>query len=83
MRLGDITLIDNRSWRKNLIELKVITLLENVHLAQAINYLGAFELEVGFLINFGATSLQFRRFQNKYKVSHQRPSNSLNWDLGD
>jgi hypothetical protein len=51
---------------KILIELKAITQLENVHLAQAINYI-AFELEVGLLINFGATSLQFRRLQNKHK----------------
>ena len=42
---------------KILIELKAITQLENVHLAQAINYIEAFELEVGLLINFGATSL--------------------------
>jgi GxxExxY protein len=57
---------------KIFIELKAITQLENVHLAQAINYLEAFELEVGLLINFGATSLQFRRLQNKHKVTHQR-----------
>jgi GxxExxY protein len=58
---------------KILIELKAITQLENVHLAQAINYI-AFELEVGLLINFGATSLQFRRLQNNHKVPHQRTS---------
>jgi GxxExxY protein len=56
---------------KILIELKAITQLEKVHLAQAINYIEAFELEVGLLINFGATSLQFRRLQNKNKVPYQ------------
>lgn len=47
------------------VELKAITLLEDVHLAQAINYLEAYDLEVGLLINFGAKSLQFKRLQNK------------------
>lgn len=55
---------------KILVELKAIIELENVHLAQAINYLEAFDLEVGLLINFGATSLQFKRLQNK-KKTHQ------------
>jgi GxxExxY protein len=59
---------------KILIEVKAITQLENIHLAQAINYIEAFELEVGLLINFGSTSLQFRRLQNKHKAPHQRPS---------
>ena len=53
---------------KILVELKAIIKLENVHLAQAINYLEAFDLEVGLLINFGATSLQFKRLQNKRKL---------------
>ena len=38
---------------------------EDVHLAQAINYLEAYDLEVGLLINFGARSLQFKRVTNK------------------
>ena len=53
---------------KVLVELKAIIELENVHLAQAINYLEAFNLEVGLLINFGATSLQFKRLQNKRQM---------------
>ncbi|MDN5202536.1 GxxExxY protein [Fulvivirgaceae bacterium BMA10] len=48
---------------KVLVELKAVIRLENVHFAQAINYLEAFELEVGLLINFGSTSLEFRRLQ--------------------
>ena len=43
------------------VELKAIIQLEDIHLAQAINYLGAYDLEVGLLINFGARSLQFKR----------------------
>jgi len=39
------------------VELKVIIQLEDVHLAQAINYLEAYDLEIGLLINFGAKSL--------------------------
>lgn len=47
------------------VELKALTQLEDVHFAQAINYLEAYDLEVGLLINFGARSLQFKRLQNK------------------
>lgn len=47
------------------VELKASTQLENVHFAQAINYLEAYNLEVGLLINFGETSLNFKRLKNK------------------
>ena len=47
------------------VELKAIIQLEDVHLAQAINYLEAYDLEVGLLINFGARSLQFKRVTNR------------------
>lgn len=47
------------------VELKALVTLEAVHLAQAINYLEAYNLEVGLLINFGAKSLQFKRVVNK------------------
>lgn len=50
---------------KVMVELKAIITLENVHMAQTINYLEAYNLEVGLLINFGATSLEFKRFHNK------------------
>ena len=49
---------------KVLVELKAITELEKVHLAQALNYLEAFELEIGLLINFGSTRLTFKRLIN-------------------
>ncbi len=52
------------------VELKAQTKLEPAHLAQAINYLEAFNLEVGLLINFGNTKLDFHRLQNKkFKAS--------------
>jgi GxxExxY protein len=47
------------------VELKAVTRLEDVHLAQALNYLEAYNLEVGLLINFGARSLEFKRLLNK------------------
>ncbi len=54
------------------VELKAIIQLEDVHLAQAINYLEAYDLEIGLLINFGAKSLQFKRLTNKsFKQQNQ------------
>lgn len=47
------------------VELKANTKLEDVHFAQAINYLEACNLEIGLLINFGETSLIFKRLNNK------------------
>ena len=47
------------------VELKAIARLEDIHLAQAINYLEAYDLEVGLLINFGARSLDFKRVVNR------------------
>jgi GxxExxY protein len=46
---------------KVLVELKAIIELEDVHLAQVSNYLKAYKLEVGLLINFGSKSLSFKR----------------------
>ncbi len=47
------------------VELKAMTKLEDVHLAQAINSLEAYNLEIGLLINFGENSLNFKRLTNK------------------
>lgn len=49
---------------KIMVEIKAIINLEDVHLAQAMNYLEAYNLEIGLLINFGAKSLQFKRVHN-------------------
>ena len=46
---------------KIMLELKAVKQLEDVHLAQAINYLEAYNMEIGLLINFGCRSLQFKR----------------------
>ena len=46
---------------KVLVELKAISELEDVHIVQLLNYLRAYRLEVGLLINFGSKSLTFKR----------------------
>jgi GxxExxY protein len=46
---------------KVLVELKAVIELGDVHLAQILNYLKAYKLEVGLLINFGSKSLTFKR----------------------
>ncbi len=51
------------------VELKALVKLEEVHLAQAINYLEAYNLEIGMLINFGAKSLEFKRLINSKFIS--------------
>lgn len=52
------------------VEIKAVIKLEDVHLAQAINYLEAYNIEVGLLINFGSKSLEFKRLINtKFKKS--------------
>lgn len=58
------------------VELKAIAKLEDVQLAQAINYLEAYDLEIGLLINFGAKSLEHKRIINK-KFNQQNQGNPL------
>ncbi len=58
---------------KIMLEIKAVKILEDVHLAQAINYLEAYGMEIGLLINFGSTSLQFKRVM---KPKNQSPSNN-------
>jgi len=56
------------------VELKAVVKLEDVHLAQAINYLEAYNLETGLLINFGAKSLEFKRLINlKFNPTKSEP----------
>jgi GxxExxY protein len=61
--------------RKIMVELKAIIQLEEVHLAQAKNYLEAYNMEIGLLINFGSTSLQFKRRINQKYHSVNVPAN--------
>jgi len=49
---------------KIMVELKALVKLENVHLAQAMNYCQAYDLPIGLLINFGSKSLEFKRVYN-------------------
>jgi len=50
-----------------MVEIKALIQLEDVHLAQAMNYCQAYNLPIGLLINFGSKSLQFKRV---YNVNH-------------
>ena len=59
---------------KVMVELKAVIKLEDVHLAQAMNYLEAYKMPIGLLINFGGKSLEFKRVHNN------KLSNSLNHD---
>ena len=53
-----------------LVELKALINLEDVHLAQAKNYVVAYNFSIGLLINFGGVSLQFKKiFNPKWKLS--------------
>ena len=47
-----------------IVELKAVINLENVHLAQAKNYVVAYDFSIGLLINFGSTSLQYKKIFN-------------------
>ena len=64
MRIVDFFVDD-----KIMVELKAVVDLNDVHLAQGLNYLEASGYEVGLLINFGAKSLQFKRLHNR-KLIH-------------
>ena len=55
-----------------MVELKALIKLEDVHLAQAMNYCHAYGLSIGLLINFGAKSLEFKRV---YKLNHANNNN--------
>lgn len=56
---------------KIMVELKAVTQLEKVHLAQALNYLEAYKMEIGLLINFGNTKLEFKRLTIQHKLENQ------------
>ena len=55
------------------VELKAVGKLDDVHRAQAINYLEAFNIEIGLLLNFGARRLEIQRlFNNRYNPAQGR-----------
>ncbi len=68
---------------KIMVEIKALINLEDVHLAQAMNYVEAYNLEIGLLINFGAKSLQHKRVHNNnlmQKSSNQENQNNQGSD---
>ena len=54
-----------------LIELKAVIKLEDVHLAQGLNYLEAYKIEKGLLVNFGSPSLEVKRLFSKHTKKSQ------------
>lgn len=57
-----------------MVELKAIIKIDDVHLAQAMNYLEAYQMPVGLLLNFGAKSLDFKRVHNNRLIKSSNPS---------
>ncbi len=49
---------------KVMVEIKAVSELQDGHTAQIINYLEAFGLEVGLLLNFGAKRMEIKRYIN-------------------
>ena len=62
---------------KIMVELKAVIKLEDVHLAQAMNYTEAYQMEIGLLINFGAKSLEFKRVHNFITTSCSKRMENL------
>ena len=64
---------------KALVEIKALIKLEDVHFAQIKNYLVAYNVDVGLLLNFGATSLAYKRIYHP-RMSILKSSNPINPD---
>lgn len=60
---------------KIMVEIKAKSNLENINLNQAMNYLEAYYMEIGLLINFGAKSLQFKRVHNNKIIKDNSSTN--------
>jgi GxxExxY protein len=58
-----------------IVELKAIISLDDVHLAQAKNYVVAYDFPTGLLINFGSTSLQYKKVFNPKYNAENNPAN--------
>ena len=56
---------------KIMVELKALTKIEKIHIAQGLNYLEAYNLEIGLLLNFGSTKLEFKRLINERKCQNR------------
>lgn len=57
------------------VELKAVIKIEDVHLAQAKNYLEVFKIKTGLLINFGSKSLEFKRVYNNKNITNINNNN--------
>ena len=57
--------VDFLVYDKISVEIKAVSQMEPAHMTQAINYLEAYNLEIGLLINFGETKLKFHRVENR------------------
>lgn len=57
---------------KIMLELKAVTNLEDVHLAQGLNYLVAYKIDIGLLLNFGTASLQVKRLRHPRSKTHRQ-----------
>lgn len=65
-----------------MVEIKALINLEDVHLAQAKNYLTAYDFVKGLLINFGATSLQYKLvFNAKYNTPEFNDLRNINKEI--
>lgn len=63
---------------KIMIEIKAKSNLDDVNLNQATNYLEAYNMEIGLLINFGSKSLQFKRVHNNKMINDCTKANQGN-----
>ena len=66
---------------KIMVELKAVIKLEDVHLAQGLNYLVAYKVDKGLLLNFGAQSLEVKRL--RHPLNKKNPKTGLDLDLLD
>jgi GxxExxY protein len=66
-----------------MVELKAVIRLEDVHLAQGLNYLEAYKIEKGLLINFGSPSLEVKRLFRKHNHISRNPVHPPNPDYLD
>ena len=57
---------------KIMVEIKALIKIEDVHLAQAMNCVEAYNMEIGLLLNFGAKSLQFKRVHNNILLNNDK-----------
>jgi len=69
IELSKYYIADFICYQKIILELKALSEINTEHEAQLINYLKATNLPLGILINFGQSSLEYKRIPNKYYIS--------------